>query len=162
MLDIEFEVESLLFSFPPLSSFPVLWRRQPTVFWFCNNSGKFFCFVFPFLFLFPWTYCLFFLWVPSRFYYISLQQFDCLTVVFLVFLLFGVHWAFWILGFSFSLNLGEKWPFKKFLAVQLIYNVMLVSNIQHSECIYIYPLFFRFFSHICYYRVWSSVPYALQ
>ena len=50
-----------------------------------------------------------------------------------------------------------------FIGVQLIYNVVLVSAVQQSESvIYIYPLFFRFFSHIGDYRVLSRVPCAIQ
>ena len=42
-----------------------------------------------------------------------------------------------------------------FIGVQLIYNVVLVSGVQQSESvvIYMYPLFFRFFSHIGHYGV---------
>ena len=29
-------------------------------------------------------------------------------------------------------------------------------------CIYIYPFFFRFFSHISYYRILNRVPCAVQ
>ena len=43
-----------------------------------------------------------------------------------------------------------------------MYNVVLVSGTQHSKLsIYIYPLFFRFFSHIGHYRVLSRAPCAV-
>ena len=46
----------------------------------------------------------------------------------------------------------------------LIYNVALVSAVQQRESvyIYIYPLSFRFFSHIDHYRVLSRVSCAVQ
>ena len=50
----------------------------------------------------------------------------------------------------------------------MIYNVVLVSAISKVNqlyiCIYvnIYPLFFRYFSHIGHYRVLSRVPCAIQ
>ena len=42
--------------------------------------------------------------------------------------------------------------------------MLLVSAVQQSESVihYIYPLFFRFFSHIGHYRVLSRVPCAIQ
>ena len=52
-----------------------------------------------------------------------------------------------------------------FIGVQLIYTAVLVSAVQQSESIihilYIYPLFFRFYSHIGHYRVLSRVPCAI-
>ena len=47
----------------------------------------------------------------------------------------------------------------------MIYNVMLVSGVQQNDSvihIHIYPFFFRFFSHIGYYRILSRVPCAIQ
>ena len=47
--------------------------------------------------------------------------------------------------------------------VELIYNVTLVSGVQHSDSvihIYIYTFFFRFFSLIGYYKIFSIVPCA--
>ena len=49
-----------------------------------------------------------------------------------------------------------------FIGVQLVYNAVLVSGTQQSEYIYIYPLFFRVFSHVAYYRVLSRVSCAIQ
>ena len=48
--------------------------------------------------------------------------------------------------------------------VELIYNVVLVSSVSKVNhlYIYIYPLFFRFFSHIDHYGVLSKVPCAIQ
>ena len=49
------------------------------------------------------------------------------------------------------------------IGVQLIYNVVfqVYSNVNQLY-IYIYPLFFRFFSHIGHYRVLGRVPCAIQ
>ena len=68
-----------------------------------------------------------------------------------------------------------------FIGVELIYNVVLVSGVQHSDsdihiyvcmymcvcvCVYIYiniythTHFFRFFSHIGYYKILSIAPCA--
>ena len=52
-----------------------------------------------------------------------------------------------------------------FIGVQLIYNVVLVSGVQQKVTqlyIYMYPLFFRFFSHIGHYRILGRVPCAVQ
>ena len=62
-----------------------------------------------------------------------------------------------------------------FTGVELIYNVVLLSAIQHSEsviymcvcvcvcvCVCKKHSFFKLFSHIGHYRVLSRVPYALQ
>ena len=56
-----------------------------------------------------------------------------------------------------------------FIEVWLIYNVMLVSGVQHSDLdmyLYIFThthiFFFRFFSPIGYYKILSTVPCALQ
>ena len=38
-----------------------------------------------------------------------------------------------------------------FIGVELIYNVVLLYAVQQSESVHIYPLFFRFFSHIGHY-----------
>ena len=47
--------------------------------------------------------------------------------------------------------------------VQLIYNIVLVSGVQHSDSvIHIYIFFFRSFSLICYYKILSIVPCAIQ
>ena len=44
----------------------------------------------------------------------------------------------------------------------MIYNVVLVSGVQQSgSAIHIY-FFFRFFSHIGYYRLLSRVPCVIQ
>ena len=46
----------------------------------------------------------------------------------------------------------------------MLYNVVLVSGVQHSDSvihIHIF-FFFRFFSHIGHYRILSSVPCAVQ
>ena len=50
-----------------------------------------------------------------------------------------------------------------FIEVQLIYDVLfqVYSKVNHLY-IYIYPLFFRFYSHIGLYRVLSRVPCAIQ
>ena len=42
------------------------------------------------------------------------------------------------------------------IGVELIYTVVLVSGVWHSELvihIYVYPLFFRLFSHIDHYTI---------
>ena len=54
--------------------------------------------------------------------------------------------------------------FKKFLVEYSCFTMLLVSAVQQSESVihYIYPLFFRFFSHIGHYRVLSRVPCAIQ
>ena len=48
----------------------------------------------------------------------------------------------------------------------MIYNVVLVSAIRHSEsvyvCTHISPLFFRLSSHIGHYRLLSRVPCAIS
>ena len=49
-----------------------------------------------------------------------------------------------------------------FIGVQQTYNVVLVSEVQQRNQLYIYPFLFRFFSHIDYYSVLSSFPYAIQ
>ena len=44
-----------------------------------------------------------------------------------------------------------------------MYSVMLVSAVQQSESVTcICPLFFRFFSHVGHYRVFSRLPCAIQ
>ena len=43
-----------------------------------------------------------------------------------------------------------------------MYNVMLVSGVQQMNQLYIYPLFFRFFSHMDHYRALSRAPCAIQ
>jgi len=48
------------------------------------------------------------------------------------------------------------------IGVQLFYNVMLFQVYNKVNQLYIYPLFFRFFSHIGHYRVLSRVPCAIQ
>ena len=46
------------------------------------------------------------------------------------------------------------------MGVRLIYNVVLVSDVHKVIQLYIhiYSFFFRFFSHIGYYRILSRVP----
>ena len=47
----------------------------------------------------------------------------------------------------------------------MIYNALLVSGVQQSEsviCVHISTPFFRFFSHIGHYRIWSTVLCATQ
>ena len=53
---------------------------------------------------------------------------------------------------------------KLFIRVQSIYSAVLVSvySKMNQIYIYIYPLYFRFFSQIGYYRVLSGVPCAIQ
>ena len=51
--------------------------------------------------------------------------------------------------------------FKNFIRYNLIYNVVLVLAIQQSDC-YTYSSFFKFFSHVDYYRILSRVPCAIQ
>ena len=44
-------------------------------------------------------------------------------------------------------------------------NVSIVSGVQQSDSvlyIYMYLFFFKFFSHLGYYRILSSVPCVLQ
>ena len=55
---------------------------------------------------------------------------------------------------------GHLYIFKKiFIRVQLIYNIVLVSDVQQSESvIHIHTFFLRFFSYIGHYRVLSRVP----
>ena len=57
---------------------------------------------------------------------------------------------------------------KTYIGVQLIYNVVLVSTLQHTDSViyiyiytYIYPLFFRF-SYRCHCRALNRVPCAIQ
>ena len=46
-----------------------------------------------------------------------------------------------------------------FYSVQLIYSVVLVSAVQPNQLyVYVYPLFFRFYSYIGHYRVLGRVP----
>ena len=53
-------------------------------------------------------------------------------------------------------------PFKKsFIEVELIYNVVPVSGVQHVY-IYIHKFFFRFFSLIGYYNILNRVPCAIE
>ena len=55
----------------------------------------------------------------------------------------------------------KKKNFFFFVGVQLIYNVVLVSDAQQSVIqlyVYIYSFFFRFFSHVGYHRILSRVP----
>ena len=62
------------------------------------------------------------------------------------------------------------------IGVEVIYNVVLVSDVQHSDsvihiyvcvcvcvCVYIYICiyFFRFFSFVDYYKILNIVPSAL-
>ena len=49
-----------------------------------------------------------------------------------------------------------------YIGIQLIYSVLLVSNVQHVESVTQYLFFFRFFSHMGHYRILSRVPYAIQ
>ena len=52
-----------------------------------------------------------------------------------------------------------------FIKVQLIYNVVLVSDVQRSDSVthmYIYTFFFRFFSIISYYQILSIVLSAVH
>ena len=46
----------------------------------------------------------------------------------------------------------------------MIYNIVSVSGVQLRAQLYIYMylFFFRFFSHIGYYRILSRVPCAIQ
>ena len=45
----------------------------------------------------------------------------------------------------------------------LMYNVVLVSDVQQSDSvIHIHVSFFRFFSHRGYYRVLSRIPCVIQ
>ena len=50
--------------------------------------------------------------------------------------------------------------FWKFVGIWLIYNVVLVLGIQQSDSVIYWhiSIFFRFFSHIGYYRILSWVP----
>ena len=56
---------------------------------------------------------------------------------------------------------------KFFIGVQLIYDIVLVSGVHKVNHLHIYPFYFRFFSHIDYYRVLNRVfcytvdPYQL-
>ena len=72
----------------------------------------------------------------------------------------------WALLDMHALQVGDdSLLFKKFLfytAVYLIYNVVFEVYRQVIQLHNIYPLFFRFFSHIDYYRILSRVPYAIQ
>ena len=53
---------------------------------------------------------------------------------------------------------------KKVIGVELICNIVLISGEEQSESIIHIHKFtlFRFFSHICHYRVLSRVPCAIQ
>ena len=56
-----------------------------------------------------------------------------------------------------------SWLKKKFIEVQLIYNLVLVSGVQQSDSVlYILFIFFRLFSIIGYYKIMSIVPTAIQ
>ena len=58
------------------------------------------------------------------------------------------------LNFSFSLFIID---------VQLIYNIVLVSSVQQSDSVtHTYMFFFRFFSVIGYYKIWSIVSCAIR
>ena len=49
------------------------------------------------------------------------------------------------------------------IGVQLIYNAVFISGVQHSDSvIHTYILFFRLFSCIGYYKILSTVPCAIQ
>ena len=52
--------------------------------------------------------------------------------------------------------------FKNFIRVQSLYSVVLASDVQQSESLYIYtyPLVFRFSSHFSHYRASNRVPCA--
>ena len=52
----------------------------------------------------------------------------------------------------------------KFIGEQLTYNVVLVSGVSKVNQLYIwiYPFFFRFLSHIDYYRVLPRFPCGIQ
>ena len=80
-----------------------------------------------------------------------------------------VHFYSWPMDcflFSFSRTINSGFLcLKIFFGIWLIYNVVLVTGVQKSESviyIYIYPLFFRFFSYTGHYRVLSRVPCAIQ
>ena len=47
------------------------------------------------------------------------------------------------------------------IEVYLIYDVVFISGIQHSDSV-LYVFFFRFFSLIGYYKILSRVPCAMQ
>ena len=50
---------------------------------------------------------------------------------------------------------------KIFIEVQLIYNVVLVSGVQHSDSV-VYIFFFIFFFIMAYYRILNIVPCAIH
>ena len=56
--------------------------------------------------------------------------------------------------FFFSLNMS-----KIFIEIQLIYNVVLVLDVQQDDLVLV---FFRFFSSVDCYKILSIVPGALQ
>ena len=47
------------------------------------------------------------------------------------------------------------------IEVYLLYDVVFISGIQHSDSV-LYVFFFRFFSLIGYYKILSRVPCAMQ
>ena len=48
-----------------------------------------------------------------------------------------------------------------FIGVQLIYNVVLLSDVQPSDSnVFVYIYFFRFFSTVVYYKIVNIVPCA--
>ena len=58
------------------------------------------------------------------------------------------------------LCLAFVFKFNFFIGVELLYNVLLVSAVNQLS-IYIYPLFFRFSSHLSHHRALSRVPCAI-
>ena len=50
-----------------------------------------------------------------------------------------------------------------FIGVQLIYNVVLLSDVQPSDSnVFVYIYFFRFFSTVVYYKIVNIVPCAIH
>ena len=89
--------------------------------------------------------------------FISLLK-RCLIICFLYKLIyFLIFLEIWINTFALLFK-------KNFSAVLLIYNVVLISGVQHSESVtHIHiSIFEEFFSHVGHSRVLSRVPYALQ
>ena len=57
----------------------------------------------------------------------------------------------------------QLFSFKNFIGVQLTYTMLCYFQVYSKVTyIYIYPLFFRFFPHIGYYRILNRVPCAIQ
>ena len=70
--------------------------------------------------------------------------------------LYALQWKF---NFVVDLPLNL---FLTFIAIELIYNVALVSGVQQSDSVLYISVFFRFFSLIGSYKILSIVPCAIQ